>query len=136
MFEEISAKLRSAAAELLGEKPVEKALKAVRKAYPLASTGAAVELARKIMRMIRSEKNRALQEVEEAAGKGSTANFGFRQDQPQSLLFDEKGAVTPEGDPRLMHPELEALNRNARCLSALADKDSGIGTRTRRRPFA
>lgn len=123
MFEEISAKLRSAAAELLGEKPVEKALCAVRKAYPLASTGAAVELARKIMRMIRSEKNRALQEVEEAAGEGSAANFGFRQDQPQSLLFDEKGAVTPEGDPRLMHPELEALNRNARCLSALADKD-------------
>lgn len=123
MFEEIAQNLRRAAETLFGAKPMEKALKAVRSAYPLASTEAAVELARRIMRMIRSEKNRALKDVEEAAGKGSTENFGFRQNEPQSLLFDEKGSVTPEGDPRLMHPELEGLNRNARCLSVLADKN-------------
>ena len=84
MFEEIAENLRRAAETLFGAKPMEKALKAVRSAYPLVSTEAAVELARRIMRMIRSEKNRALKDVEEAAGKGSTENFGFRQNEPHA----------------------------------------------------
>lgn len=65
---------------------------------------------------------KALKAVEEAAGEGSTDNFEFRQGEGQSLLFDDDGAVTPEGDPRLMHPELEAINRNARCLSVISDQ--------------
>ncbi len=80
------------------------------------------ELAHKVMRCIRAEKNKALKAVEEAAGEGSTDNFEFRQGEGQSLLFDDDGAVTPEGDPRLMHPELEAINRNARCLSVISDQ--------------
>lgn len=122
MFEEISANLRGECDRLFGPRPMARVLKIVRAAFPLDSTEAAVELAHKVMRCIRAEKNKALKAVEEAAGKGSTDNFEFRQGEGQSLLFDDDGAVTPEGDPRLMHPELEAINRNARCLSVISDQ--------------
>lgn len=122
MFEEISANLRGECDRLFGPRPMARVLKIVRAAFPLDSTEAAVELAHKVMRCIRAEKNKALKAVEEAAGEGSTDNFEFRQGEGQSLLFDDDGAVTPEGDPRLMHPELEAINRNARCLSVISDQ--------------
>ena len=122
MFEEISANLRRECDRLFGPKPMARVLKIVRGGFPLVSTEAAVDLAHKVMRCIRAEKNKALKAVEEAAGKGSTDNFEFRQGEGQSLLFDDDGAVTPEGDPRLMHPELEAINRSARCLSVISDK--------------
>lgn len=121
-FEKISTELRTMCAEAFGEKPMEKVLRIVRRGFPLDSTESAVKLAEKVMRFIRSEKNRALEAVEAAAGRDATDNFGFRQGLGQSLLFDDRGAVTPEGDPRLMHPELEVVNRNARCLSSLSDK--------------
>ena len=122
MFEEISANLRGECDRLFGPRPMARVLKIVRASFPLDSTEAAVELAHKVMRCIRAEKNKALKAVEEAAGEGSTDNFEFRQGEGQSLLFDDDGAVTPEGDPRLMHPELEAINRNARCLSVISDQ--------------
>lgn len=122
MFEEISANLRGECDRLFGPRPMARVLKIVRTSFPLDSTEAAVELAHKVMRCIRAEKNKALKAVEEAAGEGSTDNFEFRQGEGQSLLFDDGGAVTPEGDPRLMPPELEAINRNARCLSAISDQ--------------
>ena len=122
MFEEISANLRRECDQLFGPKPMARVLKIVRGGFPLVSTEAAVDLAHKVMKCIRAEKNKALKAVEEAAGKGSTDNFEFRQGEGQSLLFDDDGAVTPEGDPRLMHPELEAINRSARCLSVISDK--------------
>ena len=106
MFEEISANLRGECDRLFGPRPMARVLKIVRTIFPLDSTEAAVELAHKVMRCIRAEKNKALKAVEEAAGEGSTDNFEFRQGEGQSLLFDDDGAVTPEGDPRLMHPEL------------------------------
>ena len=122
MFEEISANLRGECDRLFGPRPMARVLKIVRASFPLDSTEAAVELAHKVMRCIRAEKNKALKAVEETAGEGSTDNFEFRQGEGQSLLFDDDGAVTPEGDPRLMHPELEAINRNARCLSVISDQ--------------
>ena len=84
-----------------------------------------MELAHKVMRCIRAEKNKALKAVEEAAGEGSTDNFEFRQGEGQSLLFDDDGAVTPEGDPRLMHPELEAINRKPDASRSFPTNGSG-----------
>ena len=89
MFEEISANLRGGCDRLFGPRPMARVLKIVRTSFPLDSTEAAVELAHKVMRCIRAEKNKALKAVEEAAGEGSTDNFEFRQGEGQSLLFDD-----------------------------------------------
>ena len=136
MFEEISANLRGECDRLFGPRPMARVLKIVRAAFPLDSTEAAVELAHKVMRCIRAEKNKALKAVEEAAGEGSTDNFEFRQGEGQSLLFDDDGAVPPEGDPRLMHPELEAINQTPDASRSFQTNGSGPIASPRRKASA
>ena len=106
--------------DCFGEGFADRVLGLVQGAYPLSSTAAAVNLAKRVWLLVKRQVKTAQKALEDfdpqVTASPDPADF-------QGSLFDAEGMVTVLGDPSHHQPGFAERHKVARCLKSLLESD-------------